>query len=93
MATTDELQQGHVPTGARTFSFTGKVVVVTGAARGLGRVTALGFARAGAKVVISDIDDAGGEETLRLLQSEGGDVLYRHTDSSTAQRCLQIRDP
>jgi NAD(P)-dependent dehydrogenase (short-subunit alcohol dehydrogenase family) len=62
------------------FSFTGKVVVVTGAARGLGRVTALGFARAGAKVVISDIDDAGGEETLRLLQADGGDGLYLHTD-------------
>jgi len=65
---------------AGMFSFTGKMVVVTGAARGLGRVTALGFARAGAKVVISDIDDAGGEETLRLLQSEGGEGLYLHTD-------------
>jgi NAD(P)-dependent dehydrogenase (short-subunit alcohol dehydrogenase family) len=80
MATTDESRQGHLPTSARTFSFTGKVVVVTGAARGLGRVTALGFARAGAKVVISDIDDAGGEETLRLLRSEGGEALYLHTD-------------
>src|SRR5215472_4387303 len=65
---------------ARTLSFTGTVVVVTGAAPGFGRVTALGFGRAGAKVVISDIDDAGGEETLRLLQGEGGDGLYLHTD-------------
>ena len=80
MATTDELRQGHPRTSATTFSFTGKVVVVTGAARGLGRVTALGFARAGAAVVISDIDDAGGEETLRLLQADGGDGLYLHTD-------------
>jgi NAD(P)-dependent dehydrogenase (short-subunit alcohol dehydrogenase family) len=73
MAARDEQQQGPL-------SFTDKVVVVTGAARGLGRVTALGFARAGAKVVISDIDDAGGEETLRLLQCEGGEGLYLHTD-------------
>src|SRR5262249_46732891 len=80
MATTDEQRQGHQRATAGTFSFAGNVVVVTGAARGLGRVTALGFARAGAKVVISDIDDAGGEETLRLLQTEGGEGLYLHTD-------------
>jgi NAD(P)-dependent dehydrogenase (short-subunit alcohol dehydrogenase family) len=73
MSATDEQQQGPL-------SFTDKVVVVTGAARGLGRVTALGFSRAGAKVVISDVDDAGGEETLRLLQREGGEGLYLHTD-------------
>src|SRR5262249_50272588 len=74
MATSDHLR------AMPAFSFTGKVVVVTGAARGLGRVTAMGFARAGAKVVISDIDDAGGEETLRLLQSDGGEGLYLRTD-------------
>jgi NAD(P)-dependent dehydrogenase (short-subunit alcohol dehydrogenase family) len=62
------------------FSFQDKIVVVTGAARGLGRVTALGFARAGAKVVAADIDDAGGNETLRLLREERGEGLYVHTD-------------
>ena len=76
MAATDEQQQGHPRTMPATFSFTDKVVVVTGASRGLGRVTALGFARAGAKIAISDIDDPGGEETLRLLRSEGGEGLY-----------------
>jgi NAD(P)-dependent dehydrogenase (short-subunit alcohol dehydrogenase family) len=80
MAATDKQRQGHQVATAGALSFTGKVVVVTGAARGLGRVTALGFARADAKVVISDIDDAGGEETLRLLQSEGGEGLYLHTN-------------
>jgi NAD(P)-dependent dehydrogenase (short-subunit alcohol dehydrogenase family) len=62
------------------FSFKDKVVVVTGAARGLGRVTALGFAQAGAKVVLSDIDDAGGAETLEMLRAAGGEGLYLHTD-------------
>lgn len=80
MAATDEQRQSHLRATASAFSFADKVVVVTGAARGLGRVTALGFARAGAKVVISDIDDAGGQETLRLLQGEGGEGLYLHTD-------------
>jgi NAD(P)-dependent dehydrogenase (short-subunit alcohol dehydrogenase family) len=62
------------------FSFEDKVVVITGAARGLGRVTALGFGRAGAKVVVSDIEDEGCKETLRLLQEAGGEGLYLHTD-------------
>jgi NAD(P)-dependent dehydrogenase (short-subunit alcohol dehydrogenase family) len=62
------------------FSFEDKVVVITGAARGLGRVTALGFAKAGAKVVASDIDDQGGEETLQLLHDAGGEGRYVHAD-------------
>jgi NAD(P)-dependent dehydrogenase (short-subunit alcohol dehydrogenase family) len=62
------------------FSMRDKVAVVTGAARGLGRVTALGFARAGARVVASDLDDAGGEETLRLLRQAGGEGRYVHAD-------------
>ena len=51
--------------------FDGKVAIVTGGARGLGRITALAFAREGAKVVFTDIDDAGGEETLKLLKEAG----------------------
>ncbi|HEY7065477.1 MAG TPA: glucose 1-dehydrogenase [Chloroflexota bacterium] len=62
------------------FSFQDKVVVVTGAAVGLGRVTALGFARVGARVVASDIDDKGGAETLQLLREAGGEGLYVHAD-------------
>jgi NAD(P)-dependent dehydrogenase (short-subunit alcohol dehydrogenase family) len=62
------------------FSFEDKVVVITGAARGLGRVTALGFAKAGAKVVASDIDDSGGRETLQLLREAGGEGCYVHAD-------------
>ena len=51
MALTDGQRQSHPGAMTGTFSFTKKVVVVTGAARGLGCVTAMGFARAGAKVV------------------------------------------
>ena len=56
--------------------FAGKVALVTGAARGLGRVTALAFAREGASVVMSDIDAAGGAETLRLLEAAGGTGVF-----------------
>jgi NAD(P)-dependent dehydrogenase (short-subunit alcohol dehydrogenase family) len=62
------------------FSFDDKVVVITGAARGLGRVTALGFGRAGAKVVVSDIEDGGCKETLQLLHASGGEGLCLHAD-------------
>ena len=61
-------------------SFGGKVALVTGAARGLGRVTALAFAREGAKVVVTDIDEAGGQETLHLIEEAGGTGLFLRSD-------------
>ncbi|MCS0497428.1 SDR family oxidoreductase [Ancylobacter sp. MQZ15Z-1] len=60
--------------------FADKVVIVTGAARGLGRVTALAFAGEGARVVISDIDRAGGEETLEMVRQAGAQGLFLPTD-------------
>jgi NAD(P)-dependent dehydrogenase (short-subunit alcohol dehydrogenase family) len=60
--------------------FSGKVALVTGAARGLGRVTALAFAREGARVVGTDIDERGGQETLNLLRAAGGDGLFLRCD-------------
>jgi len=61
-------------------TFGGKVALVTGAARGLGRVTALAFARENARVVVTDIDEAGGQETLRLLRAGGGEGLFVRAD-------------
>jgi NAD(P)-dependent dehydrogenase (short-subunit alcohol dehydrogenase family) len=61
-------------------AFDGKVALVTGAARGLGRVSALAFAREGARVVLTDIDVPGGEETLRLLTEAGGEGLFLRSD-------------
>ena len=56
--------------------FDGKVALVTGAARGLGRVTALAFAREGARVALADIDEAGGRETLDMIRAAGGEGLF-----------------
>lgn len=59
--------------------FTDKVVLITGGATGIGRATALAFARQGAKVVIGDVDDRAGE-TVRLIQDEGGTATFVRTD-------------
>ncbi|MDX1671623.1 MAG: SDR family oxidoreductase [Balneolaceae bacterium] len=59
-----------------------KVAVVTGAASGIGRATAVAFARQGVKVTISDVDAEGLEETLQMVEKEGSAGLSLVTDIS-----------
>jgi len=62
--------------------FRGKVVLVTGAASGIGRASALAFARAGAKVVVADVQVEAGEKTAALARAENTDAIFVRADVS-----------
>ena len=69
-----------------TKGMNGRVAAVTGGATGIGRVTALAFAREGAKVVVTtDANVEGGEETARIIREGGGEASFIRCDVSKAK--------
>jgi len=70
--------------------YTDKVTLVTGAASGIGRSIAQLFAENGAKVVVTDVDVEGGEETVELIQSVQGKATFVKTDVFSPEDCERM---
>ena len=66
--------------------------MVTGGASGIGRATALAFAREGAKVAIADVNVAGSHETLHLIRDSGGEAVFVRTDVTRAVEVEALMD-
>src|SRR5687767_9699893 len=64
--------------------FRDKVVIVTGAGKGIGRVSALAFAAEGGAIVIGDVDEAEGRETVRQIADAGGRARFVRCDVARA---------
>lgn len=67
-----------------------KVALITGAGSGIGRESAVLFAKEGAAVVVADVNDKGGAETVALIEGAGGKAVYVHADVSKADDCAKM---
>ncbi|WP_418060378.1 SDR family oxidoreductase [Pimelobacter simplex] len=65
--------------------FENKVVVVTGAAQGIGEAYAKALAAEGAAVVVADVNAEAGEQVAKQIESDGGQALFVHCDVSSAE--------
>jgi NAD(P)-dependent dehydrogenase (short-subunit alcohol dehydrogenase family) len=73
-------------------SFAGKVVLVTGGAGGIGRAIALAFGRAGASVVVADINIDGGHATAAMIVEQGGKALFVQCNVTRASEVETLVD-
>ena len=70
--------------------FDNKVVIVTGGGSGIGQATAILYAQEGAKVIVSDLNEKGGRETVASIKKAGGDASFIKTDVSKPEDCQAL---
>jgi NAD(P)-dependent dehydrogenase (short-subunit alcohol dehydrogenase family) len=68
----------------------GKVVIITGAASGIGRAAARLFARNGAAIVIGDVDDDAADEVIAEIRDTGGKCVFQHVDVRDSSQCAAL---
>ena len=66
--------------------FEGKVALITGAGSGIGREAAIGLAKGGAKIVVTDVDESGGNETVSLVEQAGSSAIFILADVSKPEQ-------
>ncbi len=69
-----------------------KITLVTGGSAGIGRAAALAFAAEGAAVVVADVDADGGNQTVAMIRTAGGEALFVATDVSQADQVAAMVD-
>jgi len=67
-----------------------KVALITGGASGIGRETSLLFSREKAAVVVCDVNDDGGRQTVEMIRKQGGEAIFSHADVSIAADCEKM---
>lgn len=73
----------EIPSPEAAMLLRDRTAIVTGAGSGIGRAVALAYARAGARVVASDLNETGGQETVRLVTAAGGTCIFVRADVSS----------
>lgn len=68
----------------------GKVALVTGGASGIGQQAVFGLAREGAAVMVTDINDDGGAQTVAAVERSGGKARYLHQDVASEARWVEV---
>jgi len=68
----------------------GKVAIITGAGSGIGRASAIRFAEEGAKVIVADVNETGGSETVEKIKAQGGDAVFVRADISKDADCKRM---
>lgn len=76
--------------GIKVESLQGKVALVTGGSSGIGRASALAFARSGARVVVANRRHDAGEETVSMIRQIGGEAMFVKTDVSKASEVEEL---